>query len=213
MFAALGHNHPMADIRNMIDEVDDDGSGEIEFDEFRNLWVNFQRELRINERLLNLRLVSCEYWFSAHQVKAILERFETAEERIRAFVVLFGRLVDEENSHIPLSMFSKAQTKALRERLGVVNMFNCFQPDGSYYLDLSVYDERFVATMLVQVAMGENARCIFGETYNDAGFQVPAAWQSEVPKRGRFGCTFVSPRQPNLAARQHIAEKYMGWEF
>jgi hypothetical protein len=41
------------------------------------------------------------------------------------------------------------------KRFGILNLFNTFRPNGSYRLDLSVYEERTVCKILFELARQE----------------------------------------------------------
>lgn len=48
--------------------------------------------------------------------------------------------------------------EAIREiynRFGILNLFNPFRPNGSYRLDLSVYEEKIVCKILFELAKQE----------------------------------------------------------
>jgi hypothetical protein len=41
---------------------------------------------------------------------------------------------------------------AIYKRFGIINLFNPYRPNGSYRLDLSVYEERVVCKILLELA-------------------------------------------------------------
>lgn len=41
------------------------------------------------------------------------------------------------------------------KRFGILNLFNPFRPNGSYRLDLAIYEERIVCKMLLELAKAE----------------------------------------------------------
>ncbi len=48
--------------------------------------------------------------------------------------------------------------EAIREiykRFGILNLFNTLRPNGSYRLDLAIYEERMVCKMLLELAKAE----------------------------------------------------------
>jgi hypothetical protein len=45
--------------------------------------------------------------------------------------------------------------RAIYRRFGILNLFNPFRPNGSYRLDLSVYEEKIVCKMLLELAKME----------------------------------------------------------
>jgi Ran GTPase-activating protein (RanGAP) involved in mRNA processing and transport len=112
VFISLGHDMSREDVEAMIAQVDqggggdDDsegsGDGEVDFDEFRDLWSLFNMELARKDRLSLLRSHSALHWFEAHQIATILRQFEAPEERIEVYTIFYGRLLDEENMHFAL---------------------------------------------------------------------------------------------------------------
>jgi hypothetical protein len=67
-----------------------------------------------------------------------------------------GRVTDYRNYD-----FIKHRVKfpdAIREiyrRFGILNLFNPHRPNGSYRLDLSIYEERIVGKILIELAKAE----------------------------------------------------------
>lgn len=45
--------------------------------------------------------------------------------------------------------------RAIYKRFGILNLFNPFRPNGSYRLDLSIYEEKIVCKMLLELAKVE----------------------------------------------------------
>jgi len=92
--------------------------------------------------------------------------FTKPMERVEVFIIFFCRLVDEECMHLCLTEMSKIECQAAMHRLGPLNLFNPFRPDGHFSLDLSCHDTHMLATILVKMAVGENGRCLHEEFYN-----------------------------------------------
>lgn len=45
--------------------------------------------------------------------------------------------------------------QSLYKRFGIINLFNPFRPNGSYRLDLSIFEERIVSKILIELAKQE----------------------------------------------------------
>ena len=85
------------------EESEESGDGEIDFEEFRDLWKLFNIELAKKDQISVLRNQSALHWFDCEQIKTILECFDTSEQRVEVYVIFYGRLLDEENMHVALS--------------------------------------------------------------------------------------------------------------
>ena len=72
------------------------------------------------------------------------------------YLVGISKVVDYKNYD-----FIKHRVKfpeAIRDiykRFGILNLFNPHRPNGSYKLDLSIYEEKIVCKILLELAKGE----------------------------------------------------------
>ena len=123
----------------------------------------------------------------------MLKRIFNPLERIELFVIFFCRLVDEENMHTALWGLSQEEKEALMHRVGPLNLFNPFQPDGRYTLDLAQHDTYLLATILIKLGIGESGKAIHDESYNGFAFTLPASWTKVLPKKGVYELTFRTP--------------------
>jgi hypothetical protein len=84
------------------------------------------------------------------------DSFIDATWKTEVYIAGIARVVDYKNYD-----FIKHRVKfpeAIREiykRFGILNLFNPFRPNGSYRLDLSLYEERVVCKMLFELAKQE----------------------------------------------------------
>ena len=65
---------------------EESGDGEIDFEEFRDLWKLFNIELAKKDQISVLRNQSALHWFDCEQIKTILECFDTSEQRVEVYV-------------------------------------------------------------------------------------------------------------------------------
>jgi len=64
-----------------------------------------------------------------------------------------GRLCDPRNyDFIKHRVKFPEAIRAIYKRFGILNLFNPFRPNGSYRLDLSIYEEKIVCKMLFELA-------------------------------------------------------------
>ena len=182
-----------------------------------------------------------DFFLSSIQLAQLL-RLITVDEagpRVNVFVILWPRIVDEENLHRAMSGLDPAEIASLRVRLGQGNIFNPFSPDGPYRLDLSIHEDRVVGKCLLELAVAEEGENIIEEKMNGEEFCSPIEWLDALPMPSRtplpdevpyiiitdekpeiiWTFTYVTPedengeRFPNNTVRRKIAENVLGWEF
>lgn len=215
VLSLLGYASSIQELEELLRPVDTDGTGEIEFDEFLDFWRIFIDRTMLKDRLNIIRKHSTKIWFSSEQVRSVLYHLDTPEEQVEAFVTLFCRIVDEENMNIIFKTFSTEQKMLLHQRLGYINLFNPYHPEGRYKLDLTKYDHHFVAKLIICLTMSEHrggTPCLHEERLNGLGWALAESWIHEVPKHGTWEFTYKCAK-PNMQHRRRIAEQFLGWEF
>ncbi|GMI04608.1 hypothetical protein TrVE_jg9920 [Triparma verrucosa] len=190
---SLGQIMSKKEVQEYFDSMDDDGSNSIEFEEFQELWGGILKRVTEQDRLITLRRKSAQVFVGAEQIQKMLAYFDKPLERVELFVIFFCRLVDEENMHLALNCLSQEEKDAVMHRLGALNLFNPFQPDGRYSLDLSQHDTHLLAEILIKLGIGEHGKTLYEETYNGFAFTLPVAWINSVPRKGVYEVTFNTP--------------------
>ena len=193
---------------------------EIDFEEFTDMWKNFLHQVHLKERLVEMRHVAATLYISASQLAEIIRHMSSSAERQGAFVIFYGRVVDEENFHLPLSLLKAHEVSYLAYHLGPISLFNPFRPNGVYELDLSHHDERLVCRMIIECNYGESKPIILmngqpGATFNGNGIGL-TSWlknEAEIPKNGRVGLEVSDNAKYNKRERLRIAKAFLGWEF
>jgi hypothetical protein len=92
----------------------------------------------------------------------LLERVpvEAQNAHVEVLVTLVGRLVDPENLVLSAVLPSPEAQAAYKKRVGLITCFNPYKPDGTYaLLNLALYEDFTVATMLLQLANESGAEC------------------------------------------------------
>jgi len=162
-----------------------------------------------------LRKKSLLFYLEATQMAEMFNVFPSAEYRADAFVLLWPRLVDEENSNIVLQFFDPAENQKLRQRLGHLALFNPIRPDGPYKLDLADHEQASVAKLLLLLSIREPGQNILKEHYNGESFEIPKQWLTDLPTEGVLKLEYFTESEENavMDLRRSLAEQVLGWSF
>ena len=96
------------------DDDDESGDGEVDFEEFRDLWDLFNHEMALRDRMSRIRNNCVSFYVEAEQLKRILSYFHSPKERIEIYIIFYSRLLDEENMHKALEMMGGTLEKPPR---------------------------------------------------------------------------------------------------
>jgi Ran GTPase-activating protein (RanGAP) involved in mRNA processing and transport len=172
-----------------------------------------------------LRNVASDAWMSCEQAQhMVLELPQFGPEgqpyRETALLILYSRILDLQNFHtlventLPLDGHS-----SLFNRIGWLNCLNAFSMDRFFQMDLSLPDNRLVASILAKLAAAEPGQnCIdphFRRSVNDnysRGWEMPANWTQEsedgqfdsVPHKGRFNIRYTSAAENGCKMLPHV---------
>jgi len=134
--------------------------------------------------------------------------------RIEVAVALFPRVIDLPDFDRVLFALSGPERRRVVFRLGWLNLFHPGRPDGDYVLDLRVWEERVLATILAQLAVSEPGECFRGiggrggpDFNRIAGWRLPASWVEETPSHGLLRVHFSSYERecrPDLVVRRSL---------
>lgn len=159
-------------------------------------------------------LFGAQFYLRAEQLRVLISNFTKPIERIELFVIFFCRIVDEGNLDVALAEFTDHERHAVMYRLGPLHVFNPLRPDGLFQLDLSRFDNRTMATILVKLATHEQGRVLCEQRYNGFEFQLPMSWLTNMPNKGVWEVRYATPDDAaNLKARCEVAESFLGWKF
>ena len=131
-----------------------------------------------------------------------MERFPYPS-KIECAQALFGNILDLENFHVLLSSMPPPLRPQLILRLGWLNIWNPANPDGQYVLDMSKWDERRMAEMLIHLSCLESGRHLFDCSYQPKGapppkgrppeYRINERWiGGEAPENGTFRVTYAT---------------------
>ena len=115
-----------------------------------------------------------------------LERTVFGSYRVEIIVLLYTRLLDIHNFEFILMELTSREHACVVARVGALNLFNPWKPEGAYQLDLSRWEERQIAKMLTHISViepGENwIRCEFCTQRDFApmpGWSLNVTWFTE----------------------------------
>ena len=149
------------------------------------------------------------YWLRAKHVAFLVNTFKNfvrcekywGSYCIDLVVSLFSRLVDIHNFEIIMAEMTPSEAASLYMRLGWLNIFNPLKVEGSFELEMSRWEERMVAKIIMTLAMYEPGENIVDGTFQwdrdtekTPGWVITSAWLSDdsMPRKGYLGLTFSS---------------------
>eukprot|EP00929_Paragymnodinium_shiwhaense_P071204 TRINITY_DN36207_c0_g1_i1.p1 TRINITY_DN36207_c0_g1~~TRINITY_DN36207_c0_g1_i1.p1 ORF type:complete len:1231 (-),score=291.72 TRINITY_DN36207_c0_g1_i1:157-3849(-) len=160
----------------------------------------------------------------AMQLREVISIFMTPTERVSVFVLLLHRIVDPQHLKMARARISgQGEWETVRSYLGYLNCHEFWQPDRlDVSFDMSVYEERMTACLLVQLAYKEHLENIrepqllqADGTSFDFLQGVPPAWAtlSTIPEEGKFSFQYRSgPETRDVKARSAMGRSVGGWQ-
>ncbi|KAF0708757.1 hypothetical protein AaE_013100 [Aphanomyces astaci] len=127
--------------------------------------------------LLELQALFCSRWITTRQALYVLAKWPLAfgTTKVDAALMLFDRILDLYNYSQVFTALVDSEVAQLIFRLGWLNMWSPLIPEMYYELDLTIYEQREVTKVLVQLAMDEP-----GENWQGATF----GWDRDSPMPG-----------------------------
>ncbi len=90
------------------------------------------------------------------QLGTIVDLIDDPTWKTEVFISGVARVCDPRNhDFIKHRLKFPEAIRAIYKRFGILNLFNPFRPNGSYRLDLSIYEEKTVCRMLMELAKVE----------------------------------------------------------
>ena len=103
----------------------------------------------------------------------------------------------------------------LYKRFGILNLFCPFRPNGSYLLNLYIYEERIVCKLLCELAKAEGlATNMTNIKFNGKAMEaMTKEWCKKIPEEGVFECTYLcQPEKEDRATRIALGVKFLDWD-
>lgn len=143
------------------------------------------------ELVAKVRAKSDDFYFSCEQVYRILTILTKPNLRVEICVVAYARVVDWHAYKNLELVLSSTEQKLLRDRIGVVNLFDETMAVGFYELDLSDREQRFVAQEIVHLGHVEPGENMGDCTFNESDFDVPVSWVKGLPRQGMLHLYYI----------------------
>lgn len=104
--------------------------------------------------------------------------------------------------------------RAIYKRFGIMNLFNPFRPNGSYRLDLSIYEEKVVCKMLMELAKTEGYAQMTNVSLDGKPCEtVTKEFADKLGESGIFEGTYVcQPTSVNEDLREKLGQKYLDFK-
>lgn len=103
---------------------------------------------------------------------------------------------------------------SIYKRFGIINLFNPFRPNGSYRLDLSVYEEKIVCKILLELAKQEGLTQFTNVHFDGKPIEpLTKEFIDKLGETGVFEGTYIcQPSNIKEDVREKLAQKYLDWE-
>ena len=90
------------------------------------------------------------------QLRLFIDLIDDPHWKAEVYISGIARVVDPRNSDFIKHRAKYPETiQAIYRRFGILNLLNTYRPNGSYRLDLSVYEEKIVCKILLELAKTE----------------------------------------------------------
>eukprot|EP00441_Pelagodinium_beii_P010492 CAMPEP_0197695848 /NCGR_PEP_ID=MMETSP1338-20131121/115765_1 /TAXON_ID=43686 ORGANISM="Pelagodinium beii, Strain RCC1491" /NCGR_SAMPLE_ID=MMETSP1338 /ASSEMBLY_ACC=CAM_ASM_000754 /LENGTH=1522 /DNA_ID=CAMNT_0043278887 /DNA_START=140 /DNA_END=4708 /DNA_ORIENTATION=- len=167
-----------------------------------------------------LRTTSDQWYLSCRQLRAFMGLYQESSVRAELFVCLAQQVVDIWNEKVFRSRFTDAKEfQELQKRLGNVLFFPFIQPEETaFQFDLSYYDQRLAAYLLIKLAHVESVRNMTDYSIlHESGevdqliMGVPESWQrfENIDTSGVFSVSYTcSADDRSFRERKSLLEKW-----
>lgn len=192
-------------------ESQDDEDDPLSEEMFEKFYLEFRSLSGISSgmKLIALRSISIDYYFTSRQVERIMECFGINERSIQGdffrasvFQILYARIIDERNLNFCLDLLTENSHEQVQKQLGILNILNPLKPCGVYRLNFSYQDERRGFELLYRLVEAQEGT--FEELRLNQVFikDIPPRWKLDPLTEGGKG--EKSPRKPNQPPTRHL---------
>jgi hypothetical protein len=152
--------------------------------------------------LLNLQWLLANRWVTCLQSIQLLYLWPKAfaDSRIELIFILFDRLADLHNFIFIMAVLTEQEAAQVFYRLGWLNVWSPIIPDNYYELNITRYEEREIAKMLVRLSIDEPGENWQGESFgwskeeNIPGWELNMSWLKDggFPEKGYLRLEYYS---------------------
>lgn len=142
-----------------------------------------------------------------------LTNFTGSTWKTKVYLYGIGRVTDYRNFDFIKHQASPDVMQKLYKQFGILNLFCPFRPNGTYLLNLAIYEERLVCRMLCELANKEGLA--FMTEIKLAGKPVDKLtvdFVKRVPEAGMFEAKYECPSEKESQEfREAMGRKYLDW--
>ncbi|CAK4725240.1 unnamed protein product [Aphanomyces euteiches] len=132
--------------------------------------------------LMELQALFCTRWLTTRQAILILSRWPPSfgSTRVDAALMLFDRILDLYNFTQIFAALDDEQCAQVIYRLGWLNLWSPLNPELYYELDLTIYEQREVTKVLVELALDEPGTSLAYEMRAERLTSLGENWQNAI---------------------------------
>lgn len=149
------------------------------------------------------------------QLGLIVDLVDDATWKTEIFIAGVSRLVDPRNyDFIKHRLKFPEAIRAIYKRFGILHLFNPFRPNGSYRLDLAIYEEKTVCKMLMELAKTEGYAQMTNVSLDGKPYEtVNKEFADKLGDSGVFEGTYIcQPTSVNEDLREKLGQKYLDYQ-
>jgi len=100
------------------------------------------------------------------------------------YMTFIGRLINKQNSDIVKKLLkSPTHMREIYRKIGTLNLFNSYRPNGMYILNCSIHEEKSVLQAIVEMARKEGPKFISDVKLDGKGIDSGEIVKT-IPKQG-----------------------------
>ena len=190
----------------------DEQTSEEKLDMIKDLLMSLEGNLE--QQIISFRALSEYLVISSKQLSMFVELIDDPKWIAEWYIAGVGRIFDIRNfDFIKKKWKYPESSKEIYNRFGIFNLFNPHKCTGSYRLDLSIYEERIVCLMLLELAKAEGYQYMTNVLLNSKSIsEINKEFVDNLPQEGVFEGSYVPNEDAaNYEARERIGRKNFDW--
>lgn len=168
----------------------------------------------VQSQILAFRAISEYVVLSSEGLGSFIDLIDHPDWKTECFIAGIARIYDIRNFDFIKKRWKYPEvSKEVYNRFGIYNLFNPFKCTGSYRLDLSVFEERTVCKILLELARAEGYKFMTNCSLNMKPLdEINKEFADKLPDQGIFEGTYVTPEEnADHEAREKVGRKYFDW--
>ena len=192
--------------------IKDEETSEEKQDLIKNLLLEI--EGKIDLQILLFKSISEYLVLSSEQLSDFIELIDDPNWKTECYMAGVSRIYDtREYDFIKKKWKFPETSKEIYHRFGIFNLFSPYKCTGSYRLDLSIYEERMVCKILMELAKAEGFQYMTNVILDGTPFEeIDKDFVDKLAETGILECSYVTPEEAaDNECREKMGIKYLGW--